>query len=99
MVKTTGTVKWFNNPKGWGFIHAQDGEDVFVHYKNIIGTGRLLLVEGETVDFDLEQGPRGRIATNVFRRGGPVAVAAPSNARPLQPPRVAVVRPKIARVG
>ncbi|MDZ7360229.1 MAG: cold shock domain-containing protein [candidate division KSB1 bacterium] len=64
-----GTVKWFNEAKGYGFIKRQTGEDVFVHFKSIIGEGFRTLKEGEEVEFDVEQGPKGLQAKNVTRLG------------------------------
>jgi len=61
-----GTVKWFNKTKGFGFIARQDGgADVFVHFKAIIGEGFRELREGDKVEFDIEQGPKGLQAANV----------------------------------
>ena len=64
-VMETGTVKWFNNAKGWGFIAAADGSDVFVHYSQITGEGYRTLREGQRVLYDLRSGPRGQFAENV----------------------------------
>lgn len=63
----TGTVKWFNNAKGYGFIIREDGEDVFVHYKSIDGDGYKTLEQGEQVQFQVAEGPKGIHATNVIR--------------------------------
>ena len=60
-----GTVKWFNRTKGFGFIERPEGEDVFVHYKAIAGDGFKVLEEGDAVEFDVEQGPKGPQASNV----------------------------------
>jgi len=60
-----GTVKWFNNTKGFGFIERPDDEDVFVHYSSIVGDGYKALEEGDAVEFDVEQGPKGLQAVNV----------------------------------
>lgn len=62
----TGTVKWFDDAKGYGFIVRQDGgKDVFVHHSAIVGTGFKTLAEGQQVTFDVEQGQKGPSATNV----------------------------------
>jgi CspA family cold shock protein len=61
-----GTVKWFNSSKGYGFISREGGgEDVFVHFKSILGEGYKTLNEGDKVKFEVEQGPKGLQATNV----------------------------------
>jgi len=63
----TGTVKWFNESKGFGFIAPSDGSaDVFVHFSSIQGDGFKTLAEGQTVSFETEQGPKGLQATNVM---------------------------------
>ena len=63
---TTGTVKWFNESKGFGFISPSDGsKDVFVHFSAIQGDGFKTLSEGQSVSFDVEDGPKGPQATNV----------------------------------
>ncbi|HET8724497.1 MAG TPA: cold-shock protein [Anaeromyxobacteraceae bacterium] len=64
----TGTVKWFNDAKGFGFISQEGGEDVFVHHTAISMDGFRTLKEGERVEFDVVQGPKGLQAANV-RRG------------------------------
>jgi len=65
-----GTVKWFNNAKGYGFITRENGEDLFVHFKSIAGEGYKTLKQGEAVQFDVEQGQKGLQAVNVTRLGG-----------------------------
>ena len=63
---TTGTVKWFNESKGFGFISPSDGSsDVFVHFSAIASSGFRTLAEGQQVSFDVETGPKGLQATNV----------------------------------
>ena len=61
----TGTVKFFNNEKGYGFISREDGEDVFVHFSNIQGDGYKSLEEGQRVEFDVAPGRKGEEAQNV----------------------------------
>ncbi|CAN5629096.1 cold-shock protein CspD [soil metagenome] len=60
-----GTVKWFNNDKGYGFISQTDGEDVFVHFSAIQSEGYKSLEEGQSVQFEVTQGPKGKQASNV----------------------------------
>ena len=63
----TGTIKWFNNAKGFGFIARDGEEDVFVHYKAIVGEGYKSLEQGDSVQFEIERGPKGLQATQVSR--------------------------------
>ena len=67
--RTTGTVKWFNGAKGYGFIEQEAGPDVFVHHSAIRGEGFRNLEEGQRVEFNVEQGPKGLQATDVAVRG------------------------------
>lgn len=64
-MKTTGTVKWFNDAKGFGFITTEAGEDVFVHFSAIQGNGFRSLQEGAAVEFEVVKGPKGLQASNV----------------------------------
>jgi len=63
----SGTVKWFNDSKGYGFVTSSDGKDLFVHYSAIKGGGFKSLKEGEEVTFDVIEGPKGPQASNVER--------------------------------
>ncbi len=63
----TGKVKWFNDSKGFGFLEQENGEDVFVHFSAINGTGFKSLVEGDNVTFEVVKGPKGLQAANVSR--------------------------------
>ena len=62
-----GTVKWFNDSKGFGFIEQDNGEDVFVHFSAIMGDGFKSLAEGDAVTFEVQKGPKGLQAANVNR--------------------------------
>ena len=62
-----GTVKWFNNQKGYGFISREDGGDVFVHYSGLNMEGYRTLDEGQAVEFDILDGPKGQQAANVVK--------------------------------
>jgi CspA family cold shock protein len=64
---TTGTVKWFNDSKGFGFIEQEDGQDVFVHHSGINATGFRSLNEGDRVEFEVEEGQKGPAAKNVTK--------------------------------
>ncbi len=66
-MREKGTVKWFNGAKGYGFIQRASGEDVFVHFSAIQENGYRTLNEGDSVEFDLQQGPKGYHAANVVR--------------------------------
>lgn len=63
--RVTGTVKWFNSTKGYGFLAREDGPDVFVHFSAIQSTGYRTLEEGQKVEFTIEKGPKGLQAANV----------------------------------
>jgi CspA family cold shock protein len=67
--RITGTVKWFNGDKGYGFIEREAGPDVFVHHSAIRGEGFRNLEEGQSVEFNVEQGPKGLQANDVAVRG------------------------------
>lgn len=67
MEKSQGTVKWFNDKKGYGFIEQDSGGDIFVHHSSILMDGFRTLAEGERVSFEVEQNDRGAAAKNVMR--------------------------------
>ena len=67
-----GTVKWFNQRKGFGFISTPEGRDIFVHYSSIVGGGFKTLEEGETVSFDLVDGEKGPRAENAVQKSDAV---------------------------
>ena len=64
-MRTSGNVKWFNDAKGFGFITAENGDDVFVHFSSIQGGGFRSLAEGAPVEFEVTRGPKGLQASNV----------------------------------
>lgn len=66
MARTSGTVKWFNAEKGYGFISREDGDDIFVHYSEIQGSGYKSLEEGQKVEFEVTQGRKGLQASTVM---------------------------------
>lgn len=66
-MRLTGKVKWFNDAKGYGFIERPGGDDVFVHYSAIQGTGFRSLSEGQEVEFEVVDGPKGKQAANVTK--------------------------------
>jgi CspA family cold shock protein len=68
-----GTVKWFNQRKGYGFISTTDGRDIFVHYSNIAGEGFKTLGEGDVVTFDIVDGEKGPRAENVVQKSASVS--------------------------
>ena len=67
VIMANGTVKWFNDQKGFGFIEQEDGPDVFVHHSAINSAGFKSLSEGDSLSFDIEQGPKGPAAANVTK--------------------------------
>ncbi len=69
MSRSTGKVKWFNDAKGYGFIEHESGRDLFVHFSAIQAEGFKSLAEGEDVEFDVVEGPKGPAAENVVRIG------------------------------
>lgn len=66
-MKEQGTVKWFNNEKGYGFVSRNSGSDVFVHHTAIQGSGFKSLNEGDSIEFEVAQGPKGLQAQNVVK--------------------------------
>ena len=63
-----GKVKWFSNQKGYGFITTEEGKDIFVHHSVIQGEGYKTLEEGQEVEFEVQQGPKGEQAANVLKK-------------------------------
>jgi CspA family cold shock protein len=70
--RITGTVKWFNAEKGYGFIEQADGPDIFVHFSAISGDGYRSLEQGEEVEFTITEGQKGKQASNVTRTGNSI---------------------------
>jgi len=68
-LRSTGKAKWFNDTKGFGFITRDSGEDVFVHFSAIDGNGFKTLIEGQAVEFEVKEGPKGLQAANVTKLG------------------------------
>jgi CspA family cold shock protein len=68
-MRITGKVKWFNNAKGYGFIEREGGADVFVHFSAVQGNGFRTLEEGQAVEFEIVDGPKGQQAGNVTKAG------------------------------
>ena len=79
MARTNGTVKWFSQEKGYGFLQREGGADVFVHYSAIDGGGFKVLYEGEEVEFDIIEEPKGPKAANVVRLNPPDAANGPGD--------------------
>jgi CspA family cold shock protein len=82
MDRATGTVKWFSQEKGFGFIQRDGGTDVFVHFSSIQDRGFRTLEQGEPVEFDVVEEPKGLKAANVIRLNPPVGAAPPPAAEP-----------------
>lgn len=87
----TGTVKWFNDAKGFGFIEPDGGgSDVFAHFSAIAMDGFKTLKQGSRVSFEIQQGPKGQLAQNIVSQPGPIKTSDP--AAPERPPRQPKVR-------
>lgn len=81
MARTNGTVKWFSQEKGYGFLQREGGPDVFVHYSAISGNGFKILYEGEEVEFDIVEEAKGPKAANVVRLNPPAEAPRRSGSR------------------
>jgi cold shock protein len=75
---STGTVKWFDSKKGFGFLLNSDGKDVFVHFSSIEGDGFRALKDGESVEYEQEEGPKGLLAKSVRRLSAVMKMASPA---------------------
>ena len=80
-----GTVKWFDNRKGWGFVVQPDGTDLFVHYTSIVGEGFRRLDDGEKVEYEVMDGPKGKQAGNVRSLEAPAREPAPGESATGEP--------------
>jgi len=93
MSRETGSVKWFSNEKGYGFIERQNGEDVFVHHSDIVGEGFKTLRQGEEVEFEVMEADKGPKARNVVREGEDAPAAAGDASVPSGSPTGSTARP------
>ena len=96
MERLKGTVKWFNNAKGYGFIGRDDGADVFVHYSAITSEGYKSLQEGDKVEFEITQGQKGPQAANVTKASPKVAASRASSCSGVMPDVARASRPRLS---